>query len=135
MANKGDFIIIDEPELNLHPDNQRKVARFLCRLINEGFKVMISTHSDYIIREINNLIMLNAGTKKNNDLTSKLLEKYSYSEKELIAPEKIGAYLFRKGKDVEPIQVDDTGFEVKTIDEEVERLNATSEDIYFTLFE
>ena len=135
LAEKGDFIIIDEPELNLHPDNQRKVARFLSRLVNEGFKVMISTHSDYIIREINNLIMLDEGMKSNKSLTEKLLKKHSYSEKELIAPEKIGAYLFRKGKDVEAIQVDKTGFDVKTIDEEIERLNETSEDIYFTLFD
>lgn len=66
-AKKGDSIIIDEPELNLHPDNQRKIARFFGRLINEGFKVLISTHSDYIVRELNNLIMLSHGfTTKNS---------------------------------------------------------------------
>jgi predicted ATPase len=58
LAQEGDFIIIDEPELNLHPDNQRKIARWLVRVVNAGFKVMITTHSDYIIREFNNLIML-----------------------------------------------------------------------------
>ncbi|TAD95281.1 MAG: hypothetical protein EAZ97_15735, partial [Bacteroidetes bacterium] len=54
LAQKNDCIIIDEPELNLHPDNQILIARFLGRLVNEGFKVVISTHSDYIIKEINN---------------------------------------------------------------------------------
>jgi len=29
LAKKGDTLIIDEPELNLHPDNQRKIARIL----------------------------------------------------------------------------------------------------------
>lgn len=57
LAVQGDCIVIDEPELNLHPDNQRMMARFFGRLVNEGFKVLISTHSDYIVREINNLIM------------------------------------------------------------------------------
>ena len=46
LAKPNDWIVIDEPELNLHPDNQRLIARFFGRLINEGFKVMISTHSD-----------------------------------------------------------------------------------------
>ena len=59
MAEPKDLIIIDEPELNLHPDNQLKITRVLAKLVNHGFKVIMSTHSDYIIREVNNLIMLN----------------------------------------------------------------------------
>src|SRR6185312_11393067 len=58
LAHEGDFLIIDEPELNLHPKNQRLVARLLARLARSGIKVMMSTHSDYILRELNNLIML-----------------------------------------------------------------------------
>ena len=51
--------MIDEPELNLHPDNQRRIARLLARLVNLGIKVFITTHSSYIIKELNTLIMLN----------------------------------------------------------------------------
>ena len=134
-AKKGDFIIIDEPELNLHPDNQRKIARFFGRLINEGFKVLISTHSDYIVRELNNLIMLSHGftTKKADTLA--LLERYNYTENELIAAEKVGVYLFRVGQPVENVVVEDTGFNIATIDEEIRKLNQSSQDIYFTLFD
>jgi hypothetical protein len=32
-AQPGDLLIIDEPELNLHPENQRRVARLLARLV------------------------------------------------------------------------------------------------------
>ena len=60
IAKKGDVLIIDEPEMNLHPDNQRRLARIFARMINNGLRLIISTHSDYIIRELNNLIMLNA---------------------------------------------------------------------------
>jgi predicted ATP-dependent endonuclease of OLD family len=58
LAKEGETLIIDEPELNLHPNNQRKIARILVMIANRGIKVIVSTHSDYFIREINNLIML-----------------------------------------------------------------------------
>lgn len=50
--------MIDEPELNLHPSNQRVIARFLAKLVNSGIRVIVSTHSDYFVKEINSLIML-----------------------------------------------------------------------------
>ncbi|WP_353571904.1 AAA family ATPase, partial [Candidatus Albibeggiatoa sp. nov. BB20] len=58
LAEKSDVIMIDEPELNLHPDNQRLVTRIIAKLVNGGIKVIVSTHSDYFIKELSNLIML-----------------------------------------------------------------------------
>ncbi len=130
IAQKGDFIIIDEPELNLHPDNQRKVARLFGEIINQGFKVMISTHSDYIIRELNNLIMLKSGGEK----AEYLANKYGYEEKQLIDYQRVGAYLFNHNKNIS-LEVTETGFEVNTIDEVINELNNASEEIYFTLFD
>ncbi len=130
LAQKGDFIIIDEPELNLHPDNQRKIARLIGEFINNGFKIMISTHSDYIVRELNNLIMLKVGGEK----ADMLIKKYGYTPNQLINYHQVGAYLFHKNKN-EAINVTQTGFEVNTIDEEINNLNNASEEIYFTLFD
>ena len=130
LAKKGDFIIIDEPELNLHPDNQRKIARLIGEFVNHGFKVMISTHSDYIIREINNLIMLKVGSEQANNLAI----KYGYEPVQLIDHQRVGAYLFHKNKNVS-IDVTETGFEVDTINEEINNLNNAAEEIYFTLFD
>lgn len=130
LAQKGDFIIIDEPELNLHPDNQRKVARLIGEIINHGFKVMISTHSDYIIREINNLIMLKSGGEK----AESLITKYGYKKEQLVDYKRVGAYLFKNNRNYN-IEVTETGFEVNTIDEEINHLNNASEEIFFTLFD
>lgn len=134
-AQKGDLIIIDEPELNLHPDNQRKIARFLGRLINEGFKVIISTHSDYIMRELNNLIMLSHGMQVKKKETQHLLKEYKYNQNELIAAEQVDVHLFRVGQPVENVVVTETGFNIATIDEEIRKLNQSSQDIYLTLFD
>ncbi len=135
LAKKGDFLIIDEPELNLHPDNQRKIARFFGRMINEGFKLLISTHSDYIVRELNNLIMLKEGEKNKPSETQDLLEKYNYSNSQLVDKQRVGVYLFRQGREVENIEVNEMGFNVPTIDEEINRLNQTTNDIIFSIFD
>lgn len=59
-SNVNDLLMVDEPELNLHPENQRKFAQFIAELVNAGIKVFMTTHSDYIIRELNTLILLNS---------------------------------------------------------------------------
>jgi hypothetical protein len=124
---RGELLIIDEPELNLHPDNQRRVSRILARLARAGVKVVISTHSDYIIRELNNLLMLSA------DRSGELRKRHGYDEEETIAPSCVGAYLF-SASNVAPIEVTATGIEVATIDREINSLNTVSQDIYFSLF-
>ena len=59
MAMPGDLLMIDEPELNLHPENQLRIARLFSQLVNIGIKIFVTTHSDYIIKELNTLIVLN----------------------------------------------------------------------------
>ncbi len=125
------MLIIDEPELNLHPDNQRLVAKILARIVNEGFKVIISTHSDYLIRELNNLMMLKSSEKPE---VKKLMKKYKYQENDLLDYKKVGAYLFKENENTE-LEVNETGFEVDTINEEINRLNNTAQEIYFTLYD
>jgi AAA ATPase domain len=125
MAKLGDFIIVDEPELNLHPDNQRVIARVLAKAVNRGFRVMISTHSDYIIRELNNLIMLSR-------LSEEEQEDLGFEPEWALAPEKVGVYLFDGGT-AQPVPVEETGFSVKTIDEVTNKLNADTQRLYARL--
>lgn len=131
LAKKGYTFIIDEPELSLHPDNQRVIARFFGSLVNAGFKLIISTHSDYIVREINNLIMLSKKSRK----TAGLRKKYGYTQAQVLQPQQVGAYLFKRGEpSPKSIEITETGLEISTIDEVVADLNQSSQDIYFNLF-
>ena len=133
-AKENDLIIIDEPELNLHPDSQIVLARIFARLLNNGFRLLISTHSDYIIRELNNLIML-SGVR--SEIVQKARELGQYREDEYISASEVSAYLFnyqKRGKVVvKSIEVSDAGFEVATIDEAISRLNAVSEELYYMI--
>lgn len=128
MAKKDDILIIDEPELNLHPDNQRKTARLLARLVNSGVKVILSTHSDYIIKELNNLIMLN------DDFPSKekLCKKYGYKKEEFLDSSKINAYFVKDGEVKELENTSKEGIISKSFDDVINMLNNSSDDIYYT---
>lgn len=123
LAHKGDFLIIDEPEMNLHPDNQRRLARIFARMVNQGIRLAVSTHSDYIIRELNNLVMASALAAKGDDSFRKL----GYDESEPIKAAEMQAYLFdfTEGGQVvaTPIEIDDYGMAVTTIDAAIDAQN------------
>lgn len=49
---KSKIIIIEEPEMNLHPKLQSRLADLFCELnLRYGFIFIIETHSEYIIRK------------------------------------------------------------------------------------
>ena len=129
QAKEGDLLMIDEPELNLHPHSQRIIARLLAKLVNAGLNVVISTHSDYIVREFNSLIMLNDERAQN------LRKKHNYQEDEVLDPAKVGAYLFddQTIKDFEISPGD--GIYATTFDEVIRNLNQVNDDIYYSLQE
>ncbi len=92
QAKEGDLLIVDEPELNLHPENQRRLARLFSRLVNIGIKVFITTHSDYIVKELNTLIMLN----HDDSYLQRIAKDEGYHKNELISAEQIKVYIAEK---------------------------------------
>ncbi len=58
LVNPGDLLILEEPESHLHPAAQRQMARGIVRLVNAGVKVLITTHSDFFVGQVNNLLRL-----------------------------------------------------------------------------
>lgn len=89
IAKEGSTLLIDEPELNLHPKNQRLLARFISELVKANIKVFITTHSDYIIREFNSLILMNYTQEHIKNI--KL--KFGYADYEKLDSSLISAYI------------------------------------------
>ncbi len=52
----GDTLLIDEPEAHLHPAAQTEMAAALAGLVRAGVRVVITTHSDWLLHEIGNLM-------------------------------------------------------------------------------
>lgn len=139
VANPGDLLMVDEPELNLHPQNQRRVARLFARLINVGINVFITTHSDYIIKELNTLIMLNQGGER----LKTLAEREHYKASEMLNSDKIRVYIAeealmlldgakRKTRCQTLVQADidsKHGIEARSFDETIEDMNRIQDEI------
>ncbi len=141
IAQKGQIFMIDEPELNLHPENQRKIVRLFAKMVNSGIKVFITTHSDYIVKELNTLIML--GNKSEH--TEELRKKYGYEDTELITKDQLKVYTAgkyprmlegnrRKTRvyTLEPANVHPFyGIEVPSFDESIDEMNKIQDEIVF----
>ncbi|MBQ3290197.1 MAG: DUF3696 domain-containing protein [Kiritimatiellae bacterium] len=48
-ARKGDTLLIENPELHLHPRGQAKVGELIARAVAAGAQVFVETHSDHVI--------------------------------------------------------------------------------------
>jgi predicted ATPase len=48
-SNPGDFILIEEPEISLHPSYQRLLPILFGRAVNEGKQILVTTHSSYFV--------------------------------------------------------------------------------------
>ena len=64
LNNKKTFFIIEEPESHLFPDAQKLMTEFISLAKNGGNKVLLTTHSPYILGTINNMLYANRISKK-----------------------------------------------------------------------
>jgi len=117
-AKKGDLIIIDEPESHLSLTKQRLLAKLIADCVNNGLKIMLTTHSDTLVLELNNLIMLNSDFDNKNDF----MQKHKYKQNHMIDPDKVSAYVAEKGS-VTECKIDKYGMEVDSMDDAIDALN------------
>ena len=139
VAKPGDLLMVDEPELNLHPENQRRIARLFARLVNMGIRVFVTTHSDYIVKELNTLIMLN----QDKPYLKKIAQREGYNCEELLSAGKIRVYVAQKAlmnlegrrrrrrhPSLVPASIDpDLGIEVSSFDETINKMNEIQDAI------
>ena len=130
VARKNHLIIIDEPESHLDTANQILLARLLARLVRAGLKVLLTTHSDYLIKELNNLIMLSRafGNK------AKTIKKLGYAKDDCIPPERIRAYI-AEGGSVTKCEIDRFGIDMPNFDKTINEINDAANELSIRLAE
>lgn len=52
-----DIIFIEEPEAHLHPEVQVELMKVFAQLIKSNLKIFITSHSNYMFHELNNIIL------------------------------------------------------------------------------
>lgn len=127
-ARPGDLLMVDEPELSLHPGNQRRIARLFARLVNLGIRVLVTTHSPYIVKELNTLIMLNQDQR----YLQEIVKEEKYRTDELLIPGQLKVYM-AKGADrtlLEPAAIDEElGIEAISFDDTINEMNRVQDAI------
>jgi predicted ATPase len=95
-ASKGDFLVIDEPEMNLHPESQAKLLEALSILINLGVRILLTTHSPYVMAHLNNLVN---GNHENPEILKRQSSSlYLQDERAFLHKDKVSAYEMKDNK-------------------------------------
>lgn len=87
LLDPGDVLIIDEPEAHLHPQNQRKIASLMVRLVKLGIQVVCPTHSSTILHQISNHILSNKVSKEKR-------KEVGFTDLDILEPNDVSVYLF-----------------------------------------
>lgn len=103
LVQPGDVLIIEEPESHLHPAMQVVFARELARLAHSDIRVVVTTHSEWLLDQFANLVRLSALPKGER--------KGIPGADAALRPDQFGAWLFKpkqrpRGSVVEEIRVD-----------------------------
>ena len=119
---KLDMLFYEEPEMCLHPQLQQKIAKVICRLVNAGLNMIVTTHSDIILQHINNMIRLS-----NRRDAAVVCEQFGYSTQDLLSMEKVKVYQLNAKAggmtEVEELECGEYGFAVPTFNQALERIN------------
>jgi AAA domain, putative AbiEii toxin, Type IV TA system len=101
FCDRRGLLVIDEPEMNAHPEAQLKIIEFLALMAHYGVRVVLTTHSPYIVDHLSNLMQasgLGERAKKAIAPKFKLAMHQAF-----ISPEDVSVYLFRESGVVENI--------------------------------
>lgn len=115
-------LLMEEPEISLHPELQWTIARVLIRIHNKGVPVFVTTHSDIILQHVNNMLKLEEAEGK-----EAYLRKLGYDFQDLLKREDVAVYQFDVDKEnwtmVTRLPCGDYGFEAMTFYNTLKKLN------------
>ena len=52
LAEPGDVVLLEQPELHLHPALQMKLADFLLACVDSGRQIIVETHSEHLVNRL-----------------------------------------------------------------------------------
>ncbi len=128
-AHKGQLLIVDEPESHLDVYNQVALARLLAKTARAGVRVLVTTHSDYFVKEINNLIMASHFGPE-----SPVVRKQGYEGQARLPASSVRAYMTREGV-LERCAVDEYGIDVPIFEEAIRKIDRRSRGLAAELYE
>lgn len=126
VAKKNGLLIIDEPESHLDTANQVLFARLLVQFVKSGIRVLITTHSDYLLKELNNLIMLDSDFDEKDEVTRSL----NYRGSDGISPSAVRGYI-AQNRGLTKCDVDEFGVDWPVFDTTIDKINEASNELSY----
>lgn len=119
-------ICLEEPEAHLHPDMQVDIANLLAALFNKQSFLQLTTHSDYFLQRINQLIKIGYIRKDQPEAYKKLCEGRKLNNRFYLDAGQIKAYYFHADKNhqshVEELEIGRNGIPFSTFFDTVKKL-------------
>ena len=120
-------ICLEEPEAHLHPDMQVNVANLLAAVKNKGSFIQLTTHSDYFLQRINQLIKLGEIKQKDEEMFKTICSEKKLNKRFYLYKEDVKAYYFETGEDgmtqIRDLTIDKNGIPFATFFNTVQRLS------------
>ena len=129
----------EEPEAHLHPKMQVALADLVAACLNCDVFFQFTTHSDYFLQRLNQLIKLGIIKERNSDKFKEICKEWKLDEHCYINHQKVKAYYFFRGEGgsvvVEELFVDENGIPFRTFFEVANELQRREDEINGALYE
>jgi len=113
LIEPGDLFIIEEPESHIDAATQRNLASAIAMMVNAGVRVLVTTHSDFFLNQINNLTLV-------SQVSPRKRRAMGYKVAEALDSNDVAAYLFHpstEGTLVESLEISpDFGIPTESFD-------------------
>ncbi len=106
LVARGDLLIIEEPESHLHPAMQVEFIRQIARLVRSGIRVLVTTHSEWVLEELSNIVLASSAPKS--------VKASSRDNSVALEKSEVGVWAFKperrpKGTVIEEVALDTSG--------------------------
>ena len=81
---KGSILLIENPEVHLHPAGQALMGQFLTNVAHSGMQVILETHSDHVLNGIRRSVK--TGAVSAEEVAIHFLRKRSFDEAQVLSP-------------------------------------------------
>ena len=89
-------LLFEEPEAHVHPKKQFLVMDMLARCCNKGMLIQMTTHSDYMLGRMNQLLLLGKIKQASESAFEQFCETHQHSKNLYLRDEQVGAYYFKR---------------------------------------
>ncbi len=106
VIKPGNVLILEMPESHLHPALQVEFTRELAALVKAGVRVLVTTHSEWLLEELANIV------RRSQIPNAERID--NRNDKVALSSDQVGVWLFEtkkrpKGSVVKEIHLDDSG--------------------------